>query len=65
MRRDDVVLTPVRASGGTPACMNGCCGSLLDTDEYSIDRFNKNILIKKIVIYNQRSRVFGSRDLFV
>jgi len=50
---------------GTPACMNGWCGSLLDADEYPIDRVIKNRLRKLIIIYDQRSAVFASRDLFV
>ena len=49
----------------TPACMNGWCGSLLDADEYPTDRVIENRLRKLIIIYDQRSVVFASRDLFV
>jgi hypothetical protein len=45
--------------------MNGWCGSLLDADEYPIYRFSENRLKKLIVIYDQRSAVFASWDLFV
>lgn len=54
-----------RGIRGTLACMNGWCGSLLDADEYPIDRFSENRSKKLIVIYDQRSAVFASWDLFV
>lgn len=50
---------------GILACMSGWCGSLLGADEYPIDRVVKNRLRKLIGIYDQRSAVFASRDLFV
>jgi len=45
--------------------MNGWCGSLLDADEYDEDRVNENKLRYLIVIYDQKSTVFASWDLFV